>query len=344
VYRGVLPYEFFPNSGQAQRVYFSDQGGNVFALGKPYDSGTFRGDTADIDSWKLRRVFQGITGTPISSMPAAFRIKDGFPVARTGSPLIRPAVVGLAFGQGDRNDPTDYDKTNPAPADASARNRFIVLFDRQDSASVTHGASYTGKDFDTTGLQLTDLANLSTVASTADLRLDPNDPTYYLKEKLGYYLEFPSGISKGAAVPGFSPWYYPKTVSEARVLNGVLFFSMFVNGSGGACGGAGDTYTYRQCDIFAPVWNSASTAAADKQFTVNNDADSKCSGVTTVFSNIGGDIANVGTTGIIQAGQVKAASTAEEEVAGSTGTISTQGAMGNPGTLGQRPRAWRIIR
>ncbi len=52
----------------------------------------------------------------------------------------------------------------------------------------------------------------------------------------------------------------------------------------------------------------------------------------------------MGTTGILQAGQVKAASSAEEETIGSSGTISTQGAAGNPGTYGQRPRAWRIIR
>jgi hypothetical protein len=219
------------------------------------------------------------------------------------------------------------------------------MLDRQDSASVSHGLSITAKNFDTTGLQLAELANLSSVMTSGDLRLDTGDATYYFKEKLGYYLDYPAGIVKGSGTPpGNSPWYYPKTVSEARVLNGVLFFSLFVSANGGGCGGAGDTYTFRECDVFAPVWKNADTTLADKPFTVNNDADSNCSGVATVFSNIGGDIANVGTTGIIQAGQVKAASTAEEEVAGSTGTISTQGAMGNPGTLGQRPRAWRIIR
>jgi hypothetical protein len=343
--RGVLPYEFFPNSGQAQRLYFGDQGGNVFAIGKTWDSGVFRSDTSDITKWGIRRVFQSVAGTPISSIPAAFRIKDGFPVARSQAPMTRPPAVGLAFGQGDRNDPTDFDKTNPAPATAAARNRFVVLLDRQDSASVSHGLSITAKNFDTTGLQLADLANLSSVMTSGDLRLDAGDATYYFKEKLGYYLDYPAGIVKGSGTPpGNSPWYYPKTVSEARVLNGVLFFSLFVSANGGGCGGAGDTYTFRECDVFAPVWKNADTTLADKPFTVNNDADSNCSGVATVFSNIGGDIANVGTTGIIQAGQVKAASTAEEEVAGSTGTISTQGAMGNPGTLGQRPRAWRIIR
>lgn len=344
--RGVVPYEFFPNSGQAQRVYFSDQSGNVFALGEPYVSGTFRGDSANINTWGLRRVFQSPAGSPVSSLPAAFRIKDGFPVARSGGAKIKPPAVGLAFGQGDRNDPTDFDTVNPTPGGVTARNRMIVLFDRQDSADVTHGVSYTGKNFDTTGLQLADLADLSTVATSADLRLDPNDASYYLKEKLGYYLNYPAGSAKAVAVGG-SAFFYSKTVSEARVLDGVLFFSMFqpvASASAGSCSGAGDTYTFRECDVFAPVWNNASTAASDKAFTVNNDADSKCSGVVSVFANIGGDIANVGTTGILQAGQVKAASTAEEETIGSSGTISTQGAAGNPGTYGQRPRAWRIIR
>ncbi|MBK8727218.1 MAG: hypothetical protein IPL96_14575 [Holophagaceae bacterium] len=343
--RGVLPYEFFPNSGQAQRVYFSDMGGNVFALGQPYVSGTFRGDTSDITSWGLRRIFQSPAGTPISSIPAAFRVKDGFPVARSADPKIKPPIVGLAFGQGDRNDPMDLDPTNPTPGGATAMNRMVVVFDRQDSASVSHGLSFSGKDFDTTGMQIGDLADLSTVTSSADLRLDPIDASYYLNQKLGYYLNMPAATAKVAPATG---WFYPKVVTESRVLDGVLFFSMFKPlppQGAGLCEGAGKTYTFRECDVFAPVWNNGNVDTnADATFTVNNDADSKCSGVVSTFQNIGGDIANVGTTGVLQAGQASTPTGQDEEIFGSSGTISTQGASGNPGTYGQRPRAWRIIR
>jgi hypothetical protein len=341
---GAAPMEVLTGSGMTQRLYFGDMFGGVFALGTKAASGkVFRQDSSRITDWDIRKIYQASAGTTLSAVPQPFTVPNGARFPRTTDPKIVPAAVALVFGTGDRNDPMDFDAVNP-PGGAAGRNRFVFLLDRQDSASVSHDA-FSAKDVDSAGMTDADLADLSGVVNSAASSIDPSNDDFWMKKKLGYFLNYPAGIAKAGPSKGGSNWFYAKTVSNATVLNGVLFFSVFQpSDTAGQCGGSGTTFTYRMCSALAPVFNNGSTAAADTAFTGTNDASNKCSGVVMTFTNIGGDATPLGTTGIIQAGQVLSTPGGDTDPGTSDGTVRVLGALGHPSSLGQRPRSWRVVR
>ena len=361
----VVPVEFLPNTGRAQRVYFTDQpvepatlgtgsrGSAVWAVGGTAlaANGVTRLDSSDLADWSggpfasgggLRRIYQGSPGLVISTSPVPFRLSSPYPVARTVPPLLSPAVLGLAVASGDRNDPLDRDLINPG-----SQNQVTVVFDRQDSAGLAGNAPAPvhAATLDAGGFVDADLYDLSGVTSPADTRLLPSHLDHYLKSKFGYKLLLGGSTAKAFA-DGGGPSYFPKASSAPSVLDGVLFLSLLRPGNltdaGGnqvACSGTGQTGIYRLCNILAPVFAGGATLADTTTF---NASSATCSGLTVTFANIPGPLTGLGSVGVLVSGQGKTSD-------GSSGSIATAGAQaevvkGRNQNLGFRVRTWRIVR
>ena len=361
----VVPVEFLPNTGRAQRVYFTDQpfegtsrgtgarGSGVWALGSTAlaSNGVIRLDSSEITGWTgggvsaaggLRKVYQATAGQIISTPPVPFRLGSPYPVVRTATPFLRPAVMGLLFSSGDRNDPLDRDLINP-----TGQNQMMMVFDRQDSASMG-GLSplpANGSGVDTSGFTDADLADLTTVASTSDARITPANDSYYLKSKFGYKLLMVAATTKTTTDAGGS-LYYPKSPSAPAALDGVLFFAVLkpgnvtdASGQSVACTGTGQTTIFRMCNLMAPVFSSGNVAADLSTFNQNA---SSCSGSTLTFANIPGPMTGLGSVGVLVSGQGKTTT-------GQAGSISTAGAEaqvvpGKTQNFGFRLKTWRIVR
>ncbi|HEU4951868.1 MAG TPA: hypothetical protein VFT46_07935 [Holophagaceae bacterium] len=368
---GVVPLEFFQGSGHTQRVYFSDsptaanvsstspRGGGVWVLGNTglATNAVIRLDSSSIDDWTssnkanttqgIRHVFQTPTGWSITTTPTPFLLAGPYPVIRTSDPKTAPIAVGLSFGTGDRNDPMDADGINPAVTSGSTttpyNNWVNVIFDRQDSASLSGVSGVSTSNLDIPGIQQGktssdgDIADLTTVSAFTGTfngySVDPANSAYYLKQKLGYKLNM------GAATKSSSGYFFPKVITNTVVLNGVLFFSDFLPSQGtDACKGTGITNTYRICNVLQPTFNSGSTSASSTSF---NGGDPTCTGIVLTYPNLPGEITALGTAAVIQSGQ--------GSNNGQTGTISNAGAQvggsfGKTSGFGFRPRSWRIIR
>ena len=271
-----------------------------------------------------------------------FRLSNPYPVARTVSPFLSPAVLGLVVGAGDRNDPLDHDLINP-----STQNQVTMVFDRQDSSGLTGNtpAPANAAALDFNGFVDADLYDLTGVTSPADTRLLASHVDYYLKTKFGYKLLLGGATAKAYADSGGAS-YYPKAASAPSVLDGVLFFSLLkpgnvidAVGNQVACSGTGQTGIYRICNILAPVFSNGE-ALAD---TTKYDASSTtCSGLTVTFANIPGPLTGLGSVGVLVSGQGKTSD-------GSSGSIATAGAQaevikGKNQNFGFRVRTWRIVR
>jgi hypothetical protein len=362
----VVPVEFLANTGKAQRVYFTDQpiegaslgtgarGSGLWALGMTTlaANAVTRLDSSDLNDWTggqfsqgLRLVYQCTAGQIVSTSPVPFRLSNPYPVVRTAAPLIRPAVMGLAFNSGDRNDPLDRDLINP-----SGQNQMMVVFDRQDSANVT-GLTPTptnSSNLDKNGFVDSDLYDLTAVASTTAASIDPTNAGYYLKSKFGYKLLLGAAISKPTPVSdNGGNYYYPKAPNSPAGLAGVLFFSVLTPGAVFdpithlvvPCTGTGQTIIYRMCDILTPVFNSGASAA---DLTTFNQNAANCSGSTLTFANIPGPLTGLGSVGVLVSGQGKTST-------GAAGSISTAGAeaevvKGKTQNFGLRVKTWRIVR
>lgn len=322
----VVPVEILPGSNKAQRVYFTDSSGSAYALGAKVSSG-LRTDTSDITSWGVRWIYNGKNdGTAVSSAPAVFSLPYGYPTTRTTAPTAMVPAVGVVFGTGDRNDPMDNDTINPGGGGTTKRNRMVVILDRQDSADITASG---GGSLDAKGSAVEDLADLTTVSSTSDTRIDSSNSAYYLKAKNGYYLNLDVGVAK----PDTSgAWFYKKVIIPAVVLDNALFFTTFMpSTTTDICAGAGISYTYRMCDVLKPLYNSGTTQAST----------SSCSGWVYRFNDIPSRLGNVGLSGVIQAGEKynenPEGSGAKKEV--DPTFMGTGKRLDIP-----RPKAWRIIR
>ena len=375
---GVVPFEFFPGSQRAQRVYFADtptdpntsasnpqppqpRGGAIWALGSLNlaTNGVIRLDSSNIDDWTnsaaastqgIRKILQTATGWSITSPPTPFLLAGPYPVVRTSDPKTLPVAVGIVAGTGDRNDPMDNDAINPAIVSGSNttpyHNWLTVAFDRQDSSSLSGVSGVTTSNLDTNGIQVGksstdgDLADLTTISSfTGSVNGYSVDPT-----NTAYYLKQKVGykLNVGAAqAKDATNYFYPKVITNTVVLNGVLFFSGFTpqNGSTGACQGVGFTNTYRICNVMQPTFNSGSSLAAANSF---NGGDPTCSGIVLTYPNLPGELTALGTTAVIQSGQ-------GVTTTGTAGSISNAGAQvggsfGKTSGFGFKPRSWRIVR
>jgi hypothetical protein len=229
----------------------------------------------------------------------------------------------------------DNDTINP-----TTTNFLNVIFDRQDSASLSGVSGVATTNLDKVGInQTTDVADLTTVSAFTGtfggFSVNPGDPAYYLRQKVGYKLNMGAATAGGAG----NGFFYPKVITNTVVLNGVLFFSDFLPSSGSnACQGTGLTNTYRICNVLQPTFNSGGVTASSSTF---NGSDPNCTGIVLTYPNLPGEITALGTAAVIQSGQGSAN--------GQPGTIDNAGAkvggsFGKTSGFGFKPRSWRIIR
>ena len=332
---GLVPFEFFLNSGMAQRAYFQDFFGGLWAWGSgktstaaPYTN--YRIDASDLDLWtvdgnagtaaSLRRValdtsLNGYGTTPnalYTTLPAPFRIGTFPGVAKlTGdSP---PVAVGVAVVSGDRNNPLDY---ATGYVKMPSKFRLTVLFDRQDSKAW---------GLDTYGIQDTNLQNFSTQNNYAAPEILPGNAAYYLAPasgtpSFGYRVDFPS-ISSG---------FIPKGITEPMVVAGSLFFSYFnPNDSNPCTGGAGETTTKLICNVINPIIDDPRTNVACK------------SGIVGQWTGVASAFMAIGTTGVMQAGVL---ATGVAPPAGNSATVlQLKSYLGQQQERYPKVRTWRTI-
>jgi Tfp pilus tip-associated adhesin PilY1 len=314
---GVMPFEFYTGSYMTQRVYFTDRGGGVWALGvRSNTSGNRDPDSSLVSTWLLRPVFHTDNTTVISTLPEVFSLPNGV-IPQTGTP-----AVGVAFGTGDRNNPMDFPALSagviPGAISGGSYNRMCLVFDTNLPSN------------DSSGIPETSLANLTTVNTEAAAL-----PATYLQVgsdgkplKFGYYL-----LLNGATSP-----FYDKMINEPLVLNSVLFFSVFTptNDSTQPCSGAGVTNTFREGLVWSPLFNSGNrTTTSDYTNSSWSASSGKVAGAS--FINLASDPGAIGNTQVVQAGQDSTV------VKGKSGTIIKQ-MQGKGVPVGMRMRSWRIIR
>lgn len=311
---GVVPHTFFRGSGFHQRAYFADHWGGIWALGSSSLSGiSLRTDTSYLDAWSSspRPVFRlDPTDGLISSLPVPFAVPN-MPL-RTSSPFVTPAAVGVAFVTGDRNNPLDefYTTAWSKPF----RHRLNVLFDRQDSYLL-------GLDSD--GMATSDLADASNYTATSP-QLNPQDSSFYLKTKYGYYVNFPDRTTTTGGQ------WVPKGIFSPLLLGGRLFYSYFNPTLADPCtGGTGETHTFRINNVMLPD-------------TTDSDAvDPYHSGKVLVWSGVSSPFAIRSLVSGLQAG-----------MSGGSGTNNNPNApqnlqMQSLGTgssdIYPKPRVWRTV-
>lgn len=347
---GGFPFQFLLGSGRAQRVYFGDQTGGVYALGSMDKLTTgapgWRVDHSNIDQWTsdgtpntsltpgnpgVRWIYSGQTtlsagqvtaSSPVSSIPVAFRVPRSIPQflrpsTSTNAPNMMPPVVGVTFGAGDRNDPMDKDPINPV---SSRANRQVMVFDRQDSGDLPTVSGLPG-NVDVSPVTDAQLADLTSVATPGD--------TSYLGNNayLGYYLRFRAPIVDPYDA---SHRLYEKAYLTPLVINGALIFSTFrpvSTGSSTTCQGAGTTYTYRMGNALSPAF-----ANGDVSATASGGGD----GYVFTWANLAGDLTSVGSRLVLQSGQ--------DTTSATTNSVKIQSLAAGGGTVAFAPRSWRIVR
>lgn len=337
---GVVPVEVIQGSYKAQRVYFTDANGGLYALGGALDSTTkLRQDTHEVNNWALRKVFaskynQELTLNVIkygsnvnSTAPAVFNMPYGYPAISTTFPKAVSAV-GVAFGMGDRNDPMDRDVINPGGGGTvypDKVNRFVVILDRADALD-----SHLTED------SLQDLTNVPYTADTTakDALISPNSATYYLNSKPGYYLNFNSAKAPVRQPGETTMWFYEKMVVSPIVLNGSLFFTIFgpeTTNTDPCISKGGTSTTYRMANVLNPEFNNGT-----RKSTELGD-----SGYYHQYNDIPSELASVGLGAVLQVGEVRVSG---EETSGGVGTVAPIAIPGSALSNLPRPRAWRIIR
>jgi hypothetical protein len=307
---GLIPFEYFLNSGMAQRAYFLDYKGGLWAWGSkdvvaaagPYKD--FRIDTSELTNWQVRKVAQDDNtvasgrGGRYTTLPAPFRVGTFPGVGKTAASM-PPTAVGIAMVSGDRNNPLDfqYGPGNPAPN----HHRLTVVFDRQDSRAW-------GKDaaggFDT-GITDADLKNFSgnlvsgtNTTSCGDSVfqwITPGCPNYYLSPytpgsppspsspDFGYYINFPN-VSNN---------FIPKGINPPIVVAGSLYYSYFTPATADPCtGGTGNTYSWFTTDVMNPIVSDARTTTSAK------------SGMKDSWVGVASDYIAIGTKAVLQGGTV----------------------------------------
>jgi len=322
---GLVPFEFFLNSGMAQRSYFLDYYGGLWSWGSQATSALtaytdYRTDSSELSSWSVRKVAQDGSGKNAlySTLPAPFRVGTFPGQGKSGAPS--PAAVGIATISGDRNNPLDYlylAGTTPT------QHRLTVVFDRQDH-----------KAWDSTDGAITDSSLLNVFPSSTSLQagdpvITPGSQTYYLAPhdalgnystpQLGYYRPLP------AAANGF----IPKGINSPLVVAGALFYSYFSPEVADPCiGGSGKTFASLICDALNPI-------VADTRTTVSCK-----SGTQFTWTGVASDFVTIGTQGVLQGGVVPAVNPAPGQ--GLT-TIQLQTILGNRLEKYPKVRTWRTI-
>jgi hypothetical protein len=326
---GIVPFEFFLNSGLAQRAYFLDYGGGLWCWGSRETVGTapymdYRVDNSDIARWTstglsggtpgIRKVAQDSSGNnaKYTTLPAPFRV-GSFP--GQGKPLqAPPAAVGVAMVSGDRNNPLDYLYT---AATRPTGHRATVVFDRQDSKAW---------GLDGTGILDGNLKNFSGQNNPTSPDIDPSNASYYLAPAagnpyFGYYVNFPA-----ATAP-----FVSKGITEPMVVAGSLFYTYFNPSEADPCsGGEGISHSMRICDVLNPIINDPRAGLGCT------------SGEVFYYAGVATSYVAYGTRGVIQAGVSSAGAGG-----GGGGSMTTPVAKRFTGKQSERypkPRVWRTVR
>ena len=359
VAKGVVPFEFFINSGMAQRAYFLDYWGGLWAWGSTTTDDVttsathkYRIDTSELTGWGLRYIAQDQNGGALkdssgnttshyrealyTTLPAPFRVGI-FPGTAMTSTSPVPAVVGVAMESGDRNNPLDQNYATGARPD---NHRIAVVFDRQDSAlwgstvdpiiikDQTTPASAT----DSGSGQVMDAYPGGSSLQAGNAVISPGASAYYLaprdtsgdldiaKTKFGYYRKFPD-VASGTN-------FVSKGINSPIVVAGSLFYSYFTPKKADVCtGGSGNTYTNMMCDVLNPIVSDSRTNVAC------------ASGEKISWYGPASDFIPVGTRGVIQIGT--------EATTDSSGKVTTF--LGAQTVTGQskgqypKPRVWRTV-
>jgi len=344
---GVVPFEFFLNSGMAQRAYFLDRTGGLWAWGSkatPASSdptyATFNGyrvDTSDLAKWTvdgttstaagLRKVAQDGTGKDAvySTLPAPFRLGTFPGAGKDGA--VTPAAVGIAMVSGDRHNPLDFQYAAGAMPD---HHRLTVVFDRQDSRRWGVD-SQTGPD---TGITDSMLRNFTgnTVNS-----LDPNPCTqsvwrditpgcadFYLAPAsgdpfFGYFVNFPS------ATGGF----VSKGINTPMVVAGSLFYTYFTPQTADPCtGGSGVSESNLIADVMSPV------------VTDNRANIPTTSGIKFEWTGVASNYFAFGTRGVFQGGTVPVVN---PPPGGATTVPVMKTILGKASERFPKARVWRTV-
>lgn len=322
---GVIPFSVVPNSGLAQRAYFSDLSGNIYALGRNEYSaayGGFLADTSDLTGWSgtVRKVYINdfpITGENRSTqLPAPFRV-SGFPF-RTKDPLVSPPTVGIALTMGDRFNPLDMAQSGAA---APSQFRIVVVFDRND-----HGLFDASKN----GIKSASLSNFTTVPF-GDPKISPGSDSYYLSPKtgtpsFGYYLDFLPKNARNLTAKSFAP---------AIVFHGALAYTYFQpDGSDDVCKlGGGKSYTNRICNVMAP-WFPGNGVSAESQ---TNQVNGCKAGEIWNWIGVASRLAMRSPNTVSQGGKSSSGGDAPTE------TMTVKSMTGQQSERFAKPRVWRTV-
>lgn len=317
---GIVPFEFFLNSGLVQRAYFTDFNGGLWALGSgkattASDGKDYRRDTSNLDAWtvdgnvgtalSVRKIYGGDSNEYISTLPAPFL--TGNVPSNAGT-----IPVGIAFISGDRNNPLDR---NYIAATTPTRHRAGVVFDYQDTS--TGAIPFKPAD-------LYAVPN-SPVGVTPNEVVPGNTSFYLANSKRGYSISLPAKTGS----------FIPKGVNEPLVLGGALFFAYFTPTLSDPCsGGAGTTSSNRVCDVLYPVYQGNTTV-------VTNAYGAACeSGKVFAWSGVATNFSARSTVSVNQGGVVSI---------GGSGTpgsnqMQIQTIFGQLKDRLPRPRTWRTVR
>ncbi|MBI4911422.1 MAG: hypothetical protein HY823_01680 [Acidobacteria bacterium] len=328
---GLVPFEYFLNSGMAQRAYFMDYKGGLWSWGALGRQGTapfmdFRVDSSDLALWTtdgnkgslpgIRHVYQDSSGNGAryTTHPAPFRV-GRFPGAgKTGQ--MPPSAVGVAMVSGDRNNPLDY---LYSAGTTPNHHRLTVVFDRQDSYAW---------GTDTNGILDGSLKNFSNQSNPTNPEITPGATTYYLNPAsgnpfLGYYVDFPS-ISNG---------FIPKGIVSPMIVAGALFYNYFNPQSADPCaGGNGETRSFILCDVLNPIVNDTRTTVACK------------SGQVFIWAGVSTGYVALGTRGVIQGGVVPTGAGAPPPGSGTSATtLQLKTFLGPSRERYPKARVWRTV-
>jgi Tfp pilus tip-associated adhesin PilY1 len=325
---GLVPFEFALNTGMAQRAYFLDYTGGLYAWGSKDVTSTapylnFRTDSSELapnlatnyHGWQIRKVFQDDNtaasgkGGRYTTLPAPYRVGTFPGPAYNGQAV--PTAVGIAMVSGDRNNPLDrsYTTANPIPL----WHQMTMVFDRQDSRALglDNAPGSPSKD---TGVVpgigggsplLIPLSETAITSTPGNPCADPafkaftqgcSPDSYFLgtsaTPKYGYYVTFPIPMSPAAPASTF----LSKGINPPIVVANTLSYDYFTPLTSDPCtGGTGNTYTWFISDVLHPIVNDLRPGML-----------APSGGVLPVWSGVASNFMAIGN-GVLQAGQVAGA-------------------------------------
>lgn len=354
---GLVPFEFFLNSGMAQRAYFTDYKGGLWSWGsKAVPESTdalyttykdYRIDSSDLAKWTvdgavgsaagIRKVYHDDSASRnwyYSTLPAPFRVGYFRGVGKGGT--TPPAAVGVALVSGDRNNPLDFEY---AAGEKPLQHRLTVVFDRQDSRAWGLDTESGPDD----GIQDDQLLNATgfTVSTTPSAPCDdgvfkfitPSCKEFYLapkntdgtqdeaNTKFGYYVNFTAAANTN---------FVSKGINSPIVVAGTLFYTYFEPTSADPCtGGTGKSHSMRITDVFSPIVKDSRTDIANPSGEL-----------LPTWTGVASDYIAFGTRGVIQGGTVPRANPVP---GGIQTTIEMRTLSGQASQRFPKARVWRTV-